>query len=359
MTFLYYFGRIIRILQFISQRDMVSSFTFMGQNSSCCNKNEGESKVYIDEHTDSNGDKLDNDFSTDFSIERLKFSDAVLAIIQNTNTSSEVRFDNLSTIDGGHYSGFIKNGRRCGFGIQSWSDGAVYTGEWENDLPHGKGQMKYNVDGKTYIGSFKRGRCDGFGVGTSNKNTYTTTYVGEYANDLSNGVGEEYWSDGSKYTGQFKDGMKNGYGVYFWNDGGVYRGMWENNEIQGHGHYQNAKGRVFVGQWAHSIKHGYGSHFWDGQLYDGTYVNDIKSGFGVFTWTDKKMYVGYWANGQQNGPGIVSDANDRFKLTLWENGHRISSANYPKAFKSYEDEYKVYEDKVKEEIRKIRSINNQ
>src|SRR5690606_17570586 len=116
----------------------------------------------------------------------------------------------------------------------------------------------------------------------------TTSYEGQWAHDLQNGYGVEKWADGSQYAGIFENGHKK-LGVYTWNDGGTYRGQWEDSEIQGLGHYKGANGRIFNGEWKKSFKV-FGAHYYEGQIYEGSYKKDKKSGFGVFTWPDGKRY---------------------------------------------------------------------
>ena len=46
-------------------------------------------------------------------------------------------------------------------------------------------------------------------------------------------------------------------------------------------------------------------HWWvhlaDGRSYTGEYVQDMKDGYGVFTWPDGRQYKGGWKNGKQHG----------------------------------------------------------
>ena len=42
---------------------------------------------------------------------------------------------------------------KCGYGIQTWPDGAWYEGYWDNDKANGKG-IFYHVDGDIYNGDW-------------------------------------------------------------------------------------------------------------------------------------------------------------------------------------------------------------
>ena len=43
---------------------------------------------------------------------------------------------------------------RDGFGIQRWSDGARYEGQWKQNKAHGKGKF-FHVDGDVFEGEWQ------------------------------------------------------------------------------------------------------------------------------------------------------------------------------------------------------------
>jgi hypothetical protein len=43
---------------------------------------------------------------------------------------------------------------RDGYGVQRWSDGARYEGEWKNNKAHGKGKF-FHVDGDIFEGEWQ------------------------------------------------------------------------------------------------------------------------------------------------------------------------------------------------------------
>jgi len=45
----------------------------------------------------------------------------------------------------------------------------------------------------------------------------------------------------------------------------------------------------------------------DGRKYLGEYLDDKKSGHGVFTWPDGRRYEGQWFNGNQHGRGVFTN----------------------------------------------------
>ena len=38
------------------------------------------------------------------------------------------------------------------------------------------------------------------------------------------------WSNGSKYLGNFVNDVRDGYGEMYWSDGTVYKGQWKNGQ---------------------------------------------------------------------------------------------------------------------------------
>jgi len=53
--------------------------------------------------------------------------------------------------------------RQFGKGIEKWTDGAVYTGEYVAGLKQGKGVFKWG-DGSSYDGEFYENNIQGFGI---------------------------------------------------------------------------------------------------------------------------------------------------------------------------------------------------
>ena len=67
---------------------------------------------------------------------------------------------------------------RHGYGIQYWTDGAHYEGQWYFNKADGQGTF-WHAEGDVYRGEFK--------------------------NDMANGYGEYTHINGSKYKGEFRD----------------------------------------------------------------------------------------------------------------------------------------------------------
>ena len=72
---------------------------------------------------------------------------------------------------------------RCGYGVQIWTDGAVYEGNWLDNKAEGKGTF-WHAEGDIYIGEFKADQASGFGVYTHMNGS---RYEGEWVNDVQQG----------------------------------------------------------------------------------------------------------------------------------------------------------------------------
>jgi hypothetical protein len=84
----------------------------------------------------------------------------------------------------------FQNSDSNGYGKQIWNDGSTYEGIWINGLMNGEG---------TYT-------CKNY------------KYVGEFVDDLCEGIGKITWSNGNSYSGKFIDDKID---VYY--DKGVFR----------------------------------------------------------------------------------------------------------------------------------------
>lgn len=96
----------------------------------------------------------------------------------------------LDLVNGKKYVGSFKRGRRHGNGV--WYDGDIYTGQWRDDVPHGKGYLKFGVGG--YVeGDFVKWAVHGH---ATKEFSNGTKYVGQFANDEMHGAGKMYDKDG-------------------------------------------------------------------------------------------------------------------------------------------------------------------
>lgn len=164
------------------------------------------------------------------------------------------------------YKGLLQNNQPQGYGILQYSDGSVYTGNFDKGDRSGHGKLLREVDGVVmhlyegqwyenvfhgegeekvsgeyhYKGSYHMGSRHGNGKFEDLKNG--TTYEGEFKNDKFSGLGQLIHNDGSSYRGEFKAGVKEGFGVQEYPDGSSYDGQWANNKRHGEGLFIDANG---------------------------------------------------------------------------------------------------------------------
>ena len=117
-------------------------------------------------------------------------------------------------------------------GTLRFSNGDIYTGEFNYGKPNGKGAFSYG-NGDTYSGTVAEGQRHGSG-------TYTS-------------------AAGDKYVGQFSEGKFEGVGTYSFlannrSKGDVYAGEFSSNTFNGQGRYTHSNGQVFVGSFVNGRK---------------------------------------------------------------------------------------------------------
>ena len=117
-------------------------------------------------------------------------------------------------------------------GTLRFSNGDIYTGEFNYGKPNGKGAFTYG-NGDSYSGTVAEGQRHGSG-------TYTS-------------------AAGNKYVGQFSEGNFEGLGTYYFlanspSRGDIYAGEFSSNTFNGQGRYTHSNGQVFVGSFSNGRK---------------------------------------------------------------------------------------------------------
>jgi hypothetical protein len=102
-----------------------------------------------------------------------------------------------------------------------------YTGGLKNNLPDGKGTLKYVVSGEICEGYFLKGKVTGTGIYRFKSGS---RYEGEFSEGVMNGKGTYYFANGKKYVGDFVNGAMEGYGKFYDNTGNIItEGRYKNN----------------------------------------------------------------------------------------------------------------------------------
>jgi len=126
---------------------------------------------------------------------------------RSTEEYTSVTYDDQSS-----YTGQIVDGKRHGRGLWQSRTGQ-YEGQWKADVQHGRGKQTWS-DGRVYDGQFQNGKFAGSGRMLWHTNKGLLTYEGEYKDDLKDGKGKFVWADGRTYDGEWRGGKRDGRGMY-------------------------------------------------------------------------------------------------------------------------------------------------
>ncbi|KAK4359063.1 hypothetical protein RND71_021292 [Anisodus tanguticus] len=180
-------------------------------------------------------------------------------------------------------------------GVEVYSNGDIYEGEYHKGRCNGSGVYNYFVNGR-YEGDWVDGKYDGYGI--------------------------ESWVRGSKYRGQYRQGLRHGYGVYKFYTGDTYAGQWFNGQSHGIGSQSCSDGSCYIGEFKCAVKHGLGCyHFRNGDRYAGEYFGDKIHGFGVYHFANGHCYEGSWHEGRKQGYGMYTFRNGDTRCGEWDSGN--------------------------------------
>jgi putative phage-type endonuclease len=133
------------------------------------------------------------------------------------------------------YEGTWLDGKKNGYGEEVLDNHSQYSGSFKDGERHGKGEQKI-IDGSkfagTYIGEFECGKWHGYGVRTYANHETMLRYEGFFENGSENGLGKEFFKDGSRYEGSFRNGWWEGLGTHFGANGEIIeQGLWDESEL--------------------------------------------------------------------------------------------------------------------------------
>ncbi|XP_078521278.1 radial spoke head 10 homolog B isoform X2 [Lissotriton helveticus] len=212
------------------------------------------------------------------------------------------------------YEGEKVHGLYEGEGIAYFQGGNIYKGMFAEGIMHGRGTYTWN-DGVTYEGDFYLNVPMGHGVYTWPDGS---KYEGEVKSGIRHGFGMYKCGTGPvSYVGQWSEGKRDGKGTIYYSEDGTswYEGNWVKNFKSGWGVRCYKSGNIYEGQWKNNIRHGEGKMRWltTNEEYTGTWVRGIQTGFGTHTWFLKRVpgtqyplrneYIGKFVNGARHGHG--------------------------------------------------------
>ncbi|KAH7824573.1 putative MORN motif protein [Monocercomonoides exilis] len=164
-----------------------------------------------------------------------------------------------------------------------------YTGEWKDNMRHFEGVQDFS-DGCKYVGNWAFDKANGHGLFYIPFDPKDPPIEGMIV------VEEKYVL---RYDGEWKDNEMCGYGTYYYDDGSRYKGQWKSNQRSGFGVQFYANGDIYKGEWDGDIRNGRGTLFRkDGNILQGNWCNDLAHGSCVFfTPLKKRKLVGEWYEG--------------------------------------------------------------
>lgn len=252
------------------------------------------------------------------------------------------------------YVGEYVNSQRDGYGTYTWPSGQKYEGEWKEGKFNGKGTLTYS-NGNVFEGTFVDGEKDGDAVYTLTDGTvinekwdhgakyvtdmdYTTpagaagSYTGfwDLTNERPQGQGTMEFENGQVYEGEWAEGVRSGQGRCTWPDGGYYDGEWKDDKYNGQGiNYMsgdenNPEAHVYEGSFVDGHRSGYGVYTWpNGEKFEGEWKDGKRNGKGVYTYTDGSTYEGEYVDSERNGEGVYTAADGTKVTQVWDHGTKV------------------------------------
>ncbi len=256
---------------------------------------------------------------------------------------------------GERYIGQFKNGKSHGLGTYFYQDGSRYFGYWAYGNPDGAGIQRL-PNGKEEKGIWRRGVLvqEDPQLVISDNGQVQLLKFGCINGNCQNGNGIVLYPDGSLYSGDFKNSKKEGVGICFYPGQTVYRGNWKNGLPDGRGTMELANGEKKAGFWekgqlqiaatdrdkirtpdpslledqciSGDCENGYGIYqSADGRKFKGPFKNGKPHGTGVYYFPNGERYEGNMVAGELDGRGALFFPDGRAIRGYWEKGKYVQS----------------------------------
>ncbi|KAL3775490.1 hypothetical protein ACHAW5_000235 [Stephanodiscus triporus] len=200
------------------------------------------------------------------------------------------------------YTGTFVDNDFHGVGTMVSGDGSIYQGRFANGQYHGVGELRK---------AEKVGENDDADDGRGRRKE--VVYVGDFVEGEFHGHGTLTKSDGSSYVGSWREG-KRSTGIETLVNGDVFEGSFVNDLREGRGVLRTKGGGMTIcGVWeAGKLKDGVEVciTYADGHCYCGDHADSVPHGFGRIDYADKgsiiSTYTGWFVNGVRQGMGKCS-----------------------------------------------------
>ncbi|EFC41252.1 predicted protein [Naegleria gruberi] len=217
------------------------------------------------------------------------------------------------------------DGKANGAGSQIFKDGSMYKGTFVNGMKHGKGVLK--TSSNKYKGEWRDDKKEGSGVLLYSN---SESYEGEFSNNFPHGKGRYIFKDQSVYEGEFIEGKRHGLGALYYSDGvTVYEGTWERDRKFGQAKIILSNG-IYEGSIVNDVKEGYGVYSYkNGDVYEGNWKQDKKHGEGIYYFANGGCFKGKWDYSKKHGRGIISTSDGTNYEEIWSMDKLISKKRLP------------------------------
>ncbi len=117
--------------------------------------------------------------------------------------------------------------------------------------------------------------------------------------------------------------------LFKWSNGDSYEGKYLNNKRSGKGIYIWSNGDRYTGDFKAGKRHGVGVYIWsNGDRYEGEYVNDERHGKGTYIWANGDRYEGDFFKGQRHGKGKLTWVDGEVYEGAFAEGKRTGMGIY-------------------------------
>lgn len=221
-----------------------------------------------------------------------------------------------------YYVGYFKDGLSDGLG-KFFTINSKYLGEFKNDQANGFGIYHNNSNETIYEGNWFNNSQSGYGI---EKWSDGSIFVGEYKNGEKI-VGTYLWNDGNRYEGEFNRNMFEGFGVYFYSKGKIYLGEWEANKKHGYAEFI-LDDKFYIGNYLNDQKDGFGMYYLkkEDKLFVGFWKKNKKFGFGKI-FHKNKMRFGIWGDENEN-KNVEWFINDKEAFNYLDNNNLGKYRNF-------------------------------
>jgi hypothetical protein len=127
----------------------------------------------------------------------------------------------------------------------------------------------------------------------------SNSYLSGYIIRIPHGFGVKIFKNKDRYDGYFYDGFQEGKGILYKTNGEIIYGNWNRSKLDGYVEIKKNNKILFQGTYVNGVKEGYGEEKSDVRKYYGDYWNDVPHGNGYNDLWKKYLYRKYekWKKG--------------------------------------------------------------